>query len=68
MNYQNAAKANVKIAVANKVIVTRLNKAVSLVQRLKDKDEKVQQFKCEANAERQKSIALEQALAREVKK
>ena len=61
-------KANVKIAVANKVIVTRLNKAASLVQRLKGKDEKVQQFKREANAERQKSVVLEQALTREVKK
>ena len=55
-------KAKVKFVVANKEMGTRLNKAASLVQRLKAKDEKVQQFKREANTAAMASDSLSQEL------
>ena len=67
-NYHDAAKAKVKIAVANKKIGKELTKAASLVDRLKAKEENIQDFKRAANAERQKSTSLQQELARQLQK
>ena len=67
-NYHDAAKANVKIVVAKKSITTQLTKAVSLVDRLKAKEENIQELKRAANAEREKRMSLEQELARQLKK
>ena len=67
-NYHDAAQAKIKIAVAKKKIATQLTKTVSLVDRLKAKEESVRDLKRAASAERQKSTSLEQELARQLKK
>ena len=67
-NYHDAAKTNVKIAVAKKSITTQLTKAVSLVDRLKTKEANIQELNRAASAEREKRMSLEQELARQLKK
>ena len=67
-NYKAALLKTKKVLVTNKAISKTLSRLQNKMNKFRAKDEKIQEFKREANAERQKSVVFEQALAREVKK
>ena len=68
-NYKVALLKTKKVLMTNKKAISKtLSKLQNKMNKLRVRDEKIQEFKREVNAERQKNLAFEQALAREVKK
>ena len=64
-NYKVALLKTKKVLMTNKKAISKtLSKLQNKMNKLRVRDEKIQEFKREANAERQKSVAFEQALAR----